>query len=70
MDHARITQGSRKDHGRKMVDLFHFHWPFDLQKISVTDAPVFDVDCIEANLDGSLILLSGPQGILLFLADP
>ncbi|XP_046462866.1 nuclear pore complex protein Nup88-like [Daphnia pulex] len=32
-------------------------------KVTLTDAPVFQVENIQANLDGSLIVLSGPQGV-------
>ncbi len=35
----------------------------DVQSLSLTDPPVFDVDDIEASLDGTHVLLSGPQGV-------
>ncbi|KAI9560031.1 hypothetical protein GHT06_014041 [Daphnia sinensis] len=32
-------------------------------KITLTDAPVFEVENVQTNLDGSLIVLNGPQGV-------
>ncbi len=29
----------------------------------MTDPPVFQVESIQANMDGSLVVLSGPQGV-------
>ena len=33
------------------------------QSLSLTDPPVFDIQEIEASLDGSHVMLSGPQGV-------
>ena len=34
-----------------------------MQKISLTDPPVFQVEDIQASLDGSHVVLSGCQGV-------